>query len=111
MSTFTSRSAMHEIPRQFFSALKSHAFNRLRYLANTEHEWSTITQAIQDWDQSARVAEVSEVRWEGRRLKNAVFTKVTFLGQLSKKREIHRKKKAFWSVFGQEKNKKDSFYP
>jgi len=53
---------MHEIPRQFFSALKSHAFNRLRYLATTEHEWSTITQAIQDWDQSARVAEVSEFK-------------------------------------------------
>lgn len=62
MSTFTSRSATHEIPRQFFSALKSHAFDRLRDLANTEHEWSTITQAIQDWDQTAREAEVSEFK-------------------------------------------------
>lgn len=62
MSTFTSRSATHEIPRQFFSALKSHAFGRLRELANTEHEWSTITQAIQDWDQTAREAEVSEFK-------------------------------------------------
>jgi len=62
MSTFTSRSATHEIPRQFFSALKSHAFNRLRELANTEHEWSTITQAIQDWNQTARESEVSEFK-------------------------------------------------
>ena len=60
MSTFTSRSATHEIPRQFFSALKSHTFERLReFSAECAADWSSIMKAITEWDQRARDAEVA----------------------------------------------------
>ena len=63
MSTFTARSTTHEIPRQFFSTLKTHAFGRLRELANSsDAAWKDVTHAISEWNQPARDEEVNMFR-------------------------------------------------
>ena len=47
MSTFTAKSSRQEIPRQFFSTLKSHVFGRLREISTQDGvDWSGIADAI-----------------------------------------------------------------
>ena len=58
MSTFTSRSASQEIPRQFFSSLKTHVFARLRELSGSA-DWNELPNAVNGWDDSAKMDELN----------------------------------------------------
>lgn len=57
MSTFTSRSASQEIPRQFYSSLKKHIFDRLREISQNA-EWSAVPDAVRDWSSDAKQEEM-----------------------------------------------------
>ena len=57
MSTFTSRSASQEIPRQFYSSLKKHIFDRLREISQNA-EWSAVPDAVRDWSSDTKQEEM-----------------------------------------------------
>ena len=57
MSTFTSRSASQEIPRQFYSSLKKHIFDRLRELSQSA-EWSAVPDAVKNWSSDTKQEEM-----------------------------------------------------
>ena len=57
MSTFTSRSASQEIPRQFYSSLKKHIFDRLRELSQTA-DWSALPEAVRNWSSDTKQEEM-----------------------------------------------------
>jgi len=57
MSTFTSRSASQEIPRQFYSSLKKHIFDRLRELSQ-DADWSAVPEAVANWSTDTKQEEL-----------------------------------------------------
>ena len=58
MSTFTSRSASQEIPRQFYSSLKKHIFDRLRELSK-DADWSAVPNAVANWSTDDKQEELN----------------------------------------------------
>lgn len=58
MSTFTTRSASQEIPRQFYSSLKKHIFDRLRELSQ-DADWSAVPDAVANWGTDTKQEELN----------------------------------------------------
>ena len=60
MSTFTNRTTGNEIARNFFSGLKSYAFQRLRDFASTDKDWNALLSAISTWDEATVENEIKQ---------------------------------------------------